>query len=431
MRGLALLAPIALSLAALGRAQDPSEVLTSVREKLLRSIHSIPRYTCTETINREYFYQLKPRALSMTAAPTASCEQLRPQSVDQLPLYATDRLRLEVAVINGAEVFSWPGASKFERYVGDVVEGPFGTGAFGTYLMSIFDNAGAHFAYVGERTAGGRRRFEYAFHVPKEASGFRVTKNHVVTGYGGSFQVDPANCNLVQMVIETDELPPGTGMCRSTTKIRYHRVRIGDGDFLLPLDSQLRMSEPDKGDTNNRATFSNCREYRVESALKLNGDDSANATPEAVSGRTAAAIPPGIHLVLKLVSPIDIRSAAGGDRISAKISKTSDRKHAPAGAIVLGRIILLRHVLTGRPTAEIVIAFDTVELNGARTRLTARPERSTPQVVKAPNGFKSRPVDLHVPPPDAATDEAAFRFPAKANFVLKPGFKSAWITTKP
>lgn len=252
MRGLAL---IVLSMAALARAQDPSEVLTSVREKLLRSIHSIPRYTCIETINREYFYQLKPRTLSMTEAPAASCNQLVPQTVDQLPLVATDRLRLEVAVIDGAEVFSWPGASKFERYVGDVVQGPFGTGAFGTYLMSIFDNPGAHFAYVGERTADGHRRFEYAFHVPKKASGFRVTKNRVVTGYGGSFQVDPANCDLVRMTIETDELPPGTGMCRSTTKISYHRVRIGDGDFVLPLESQLRMSEPDRGETNNRTTF--------------------------------------------------------------------------------------------------------------------------------------------------------------------------------
>jgi hypothetical protein len=428
MRGLAL---IVLSVATLGRAQDPSEILTSVREKLLRSIHSIPRYTCIETIDREYFYQLKPRALSMTEAPAPSCKQLLPQTVDQLPLFSTDRLRLEVAVIDGAEVFSWPGASKFESYIGDVVEGPFGTGAFGTHLMNIFDNSGAHFAYVGERTADGRRMFEYAFHVPKEASGFRVTNSRVVTGYGGSFQVDPANCDLVQMVIETDELPPETGMCRSTTRINYHRVRIGEGDFVLPLESQLRMSQPDKGDTNNRTTFSDCREYRAESTLRLNGDDSANATSQTVGGRTAAEISSGIHLVLELVSPIDIKSAAGGDRILAKISKTSDRKQAPAGAIVSGRIILLRRLLTGMPTAEIVIAFDTIELNGAGTRFTARPDRSAPQAVKAPSGFKSRAVDLGIPPPDAATNEAAFSFPAKANFVLKPGFKSAWITTRP
>jgi hypothetical protein len=143
----------------------------------------------------------------MTEVSAPACKQLLPPTVDQLPLFSTDRLRLEVAVIDGGEVFSWPGASKFERYIGDVVDGPFGTGAFGTHLMNIFDNSGTHFAYIGERTAGGRRMFEYAFRVPKEASGFLVTKNRVVTGYGGSFQVDPANSDLVQMVIETDELP--------------------------------------------------------------------------------------------------------------------------------------------------------------------------------------------------------------------------------
>jgi hypothetical protein len=428
MRAFALLV---LSMAALGHAQDSAEVLTRAREKLLRSIHSIPRYTCKETIDREYFSQLKPPALSMTEAPAPSCKQLMPRTVDQLPLFSTDRLRLEVAVIDGAEVFSWPGASKFERYIGDVVDGPFGTGAFGTHLMNIFDNSGTHFVYVGERTAGGRRMFEYAFHVPKEASGFQVTTNHVVTGYGGSFQVDPADCDLVQMVIETDELPAETGMCLSTTRINYHRVRIGEGDFMLPLESQLRMSQPDKGDTNNRTTFSDCREYRAESTIRLNADDIADATSPTVRGGTPAEVPPGIHLVLELVSPIDLRSAAAGDRISAKISRTSDRKQAPAGAIVSGRIILLRHVLMGMPAAEIVIAFDTIELNGAGTRLTTRPDRAAPPALTAPNGFKPRGVDLDIPPPDAATNVASFSFPAKANFVLKRGFKSAWITTKP
>src|SRR5580704_548741 len=132
MRALALLV---LSTAGLGRAQDSSEVLARAREKLLGSIHSLPRYTCIETIDREYFSQLKPRALSLTEAPAPSCKQLMPRTVDQLPLFLTDRLRLEVAVIDGKEVFSWPGASEFERYVGDVVDGPFGTGAFGTHLV--------------------------------------------------------------------------------------------------------------------------------------------------------------------------------------------------------------------------------------------------------------------------------------------------------
>ena len=179
MRALAL---IVLSMAGLGRAQESSEVLARAREKLLRSIHSLPRYTCIETINREYYSQLKPRALSMTEAPAPSCKQILPGTVDQLPPQSTDRLRLEVAVADGREVFAWPGASKFDtRYIGDVLDGPFGTGAFGTHLVDIFDNSGTHFTYTGETTASGRRMFAYAFRVPKEASGFEVGISRSVT----------------------------------------------------------------------------------------------------------------------------------------------------------------------------------------------------------------------------------------------------------
>jgi hypothetical protein len=429
MRALALLV---LSMAPVGQAQDSSDVLAKAREKLLRSIHNLPRYTCIETIDRAYFSQLKPRVLSMTEAPAPSCKEILPPTVDQLPLLSTDRLRLEVAVVNGAEVFAWPGASKFDtRYIGDVLDGPFGTGAFGNHLVDIFDNSGTRFVYSGESTVGGRRMLAYAFRVPKAASGFRVGRSRAVTGYGGSFELDPANFDLVQMVIETDKLPPETGMCLSTTRITYHPVRIGEGEFVLPLESQLRMSEPDNGDTNNRTTFSDCREYKAESTMRFDTNDTANANPEPVRGSTAAEVPPNIQLELELVSPIDIRSAAAGDRISAKISRTSDKKHAPAGAIVSGRIIVLRHWLDGLPTAQIAIAFDGIELNGVGTRLALRPARNKPQARSVPNGFQPRAVDLDLPPPDAASNGASFTFPAKKDFVLKPGFKSAWITIAP
>ena len=91
----------------------------------------------------------------------------------------------------------------------------------------------------------------------------------------------------------------------------------------------------------NRTTFSNCREYRAESTLRFGEDDIASAKSQTVRGRAAAEVPPGIHLELELVSPVDIKSAAAGDRISAKVSRTSDRKQAPPGTIVSGRIILL------------------------------------------------------------------------------------------
>ena len=85
----------------------------------------------------------------------------------------------------------------------------------------------------------------------------------------------------------------------------------------------------------------------------------------------------------------------------------------------------------GIPTAEIAIAFDRVELNGAGTRLAVRPDRPAPRALSAPNGFKSRAPDLNLPPPDTVAKAAWFSFPAKGDFVLKRGFKSEWITIRP
>jgi hypothetical protein len=190
------------------------------------------------------------------------------------------------------------------------------------------------------------------------------------------------------------------------------------------------MSQPDNGDTNNRTTFSDCREYKAESTISFGGNDAANPDSQPVRAATAAEIPSGIHLELELVSAIDIRSAAAGDRISAKISRTSDRKQAPVGAIVSGRITLLRHELI-LPSAQIAMAFDRIALNRGETRLAARPDRPAPHARSVPNGFQPRGVDLDLPAPGAASNGASFTFPAKTDFVLKPGFKSEWVTIAP
>src|ERR1700730_15645627 len=88
--------------------QTAPDLLTQIRGKMALNLAQVPNYTCTETIERS--------------------EKQSPKQKFQ-PL---DKVRLEVALVGGRELLSWPGAGKFEeRDLGDFVGG--GTTASGDY----------------------------------------------------------------------------------------------------------------------------------------------------------------------------------------------------------------------------------------------------------------------------------------------------------
>src|SRR5581483_7774488 len=93
--------------------------------------------TCVETIQRDRF--------DPVGHPPSSCDALlarREKSGAGAFLKAgiMDRLRLDVALADGREIYSWAGAGKFED--GDIdeliLEGPIGTGPFAAFLLGIF-----------------------------------------------------------------------------------------------------------------------------------------------------------------------------------------------------------------------------------------------------------------------------------------------------
>ena len=122
-------------------AYDPSIVLARVRDAMLQLTDRLPKYTCTQTVNRTYLQAIeKP-------APGATCDQFagdRLRGRRRIQVEATDRLRLDDLLSGGEELFSWAGAGRFDpRPVQEFNgEGPVGTGSFGTFLLDIFGNKG-------------------------------------------------------------------------------------------------------------------------------------------------------------------------------------------------------------------------------------------------------------------------------------------------
>ena len=88
----------------------------------------------------------------------------------------TDRLRLDVAMVNRGEIFSWVGASKFDDAgIEDLVHnGPIATGAFGAYLVVVFQQDTRTFTFEKFTMAEGRSLMEYSFDVAVVQSRYKL-----------------------------------------------------------------------------------------------------------------------------------------------------------------------------------------------------------------------------------------------------------------
>src|ERR1051325_9873887 len=193
-------------------ARDPDDVLAKVRARLSSMTRRVPRYTCLQTVERRYFRHTDHNR------PPASCDQIsgdKKTGRRKLALYATDRLRLDVAVAEGREMVAWVGAGKFDsRSIDELVgEGPTGTGAFGGHLVDVFSNEGVHFQYLGEKPVNGKSVLEYRFTVPLGVSNYRIRGDKGdwhFTAYDGMFQIDGQTLELDRLEIRTDQLPAET-----------------------------------------------------------------------------------------------------------------------------------------------------------------------------------------------------------------------------
>src|SRR5579863_10072228 len=111
-------------------------LLLEARKKVELTLNRIPKYMCTETVDRSTF-QPKPNAIPRLLPPLpgdrkvklpprfVTCDdlaRLRRKSNWTVHKDSSDRLRLDVAVSADREMFSWAGENRFEdRALADLV----------------------------------------------------------------------------------------------------------------------------------------------------------------------------------------------------------------------------------------------------------------------------------------------------------------------
>jgi len=413
---------LAVATAASTADPDVDELFKQARQKVLDNARRMPRYTCVETISRTQYH---PTENSSSCLPAAAERRL---ASARGSMALRDRLRLDVTVADGGEIFSWAGAGKFETHdVGELVgDGTSGSGEFGSFLASVFGAAPDAIRYAGMRN--DLAQFEYNVPVARSNYRYHTTGPGRIIGYHGTFSLDPADGDVRMLVVESDQFVPTDAVCRVQHVMRYSRVKIGDGDFLLPEVSTMDAFYRNGSESMNDTRYSACREYVSESTIRF---DNADAAVGAAASKAALQpLPSRIRLGIGLSKPIDTAIAAAGDSVEGvllrdvidlrlgTVARTNDRVH--------GRILRLQQYMDPSPRWFVTIRFDTIERKGPGG-VSARPivlnpvddgDRSVQPVPgPVPQGVLQRPVGAGV-----------FVFAWHGNMVLDQNFHSEWET---
>ena len=359
-----------------------------------------------------------------------------------------DRLRLDVMVLGVNETFSYTGASAFQSHDKTELVGfsPVGTGDFEGFLNGIFGHEGATFQYLGERKGDGELLAEYSFHVPLERSGYVVrsgTRPHVI-GYSGNFLLNKATASLERLTVFSYALPEDTKLCRLKSQIEYQIVSVGQGRFLLPAGSELRVLYTNGDESATRTEYSNCKKFSAESKLRFDESPSSSDAPEqsganpTLQNAMTSPVPPGLDLEIRFAGPVDSDQIDAGDPIDGALPRAlkdrQGRTWFPKNAVVHGRLVRMREYSVPERCFVLGVRFESVELNGASIPLSiaantdnvqdAEREKSVMQT-----GMSARPKALALNQfEDGRPDVATVLFPGTHHLLLKPGFATHWKT---
>lgn len=329
---------------------NPQLALSSeIRQRMAANLATLPNYTCLETIDRTVRRKAAKKLLFR------------------------DRIHIEVAFIEGGEMFSWPGAASFEPDLRQKLPeaGASGAGAFGGWTRNLFGPSGPSFVRAGECMVEGRRGVGYNFSVPVLSSNyaFEFGSHKAILPYSGSVCVDPDAFEIMLLEIRAEQTPPPVAAMSET--IHYARTRIGAADFLLPQDHELTVTDLEGKENRNLTRFTACREYTTESSISFDTERTAPTVPRAKVEELH--VPAGISLDLKLETPIAFEESAVGDPIAARLNRAvnSPGVSIPKGATVSGRIRGLEQYFEPENYFIVSLEFSSLTFGGKRALFRA------------------------------------------------------------
>jgi len=373
----------AFAIAALMAQPLPREVLLLARTKLHMSdvLTRLPNYTCLETIERSTRSSAKKR------------------------FDLVDALQIEVAVVDGKELFSWPGEREFkERDLREIAPtGAIANGSFALHARTVFMSSRPVIKYRGDEPLNGRNTERFEFEISRVSSGYHIRIGPIegIAGQKGTFWVDRESLDLIRLDVEAVEIPGYLPLSSSTESLYYERARIGESDFLLPKTSELVMVD-DKGNASrNVITFSRCKQYTGESTVSFGDVPDTASAPEI---KQPIALPEGLSLELELLTPVRFGRSAIGAPVEARVRKDAKRKGevlVPKGAMLSGNVAVLDQSELQK-LMRVAIQWREIAFEGRSGLLSARLESggSLGPLAQTRYGFPPQNAGQMLPHPD-------------------------------
>jgi hypothetical protein len=350
VRGPALLCVTLVSLAAQSDVTPAVVQLSRIKQQMAEHLSHIANFTCLETIRRS-----------------------RSDRFGQM--LKSDTLRLEVAFVDGKELFSRHGADKFEdRGIGELVAGgAIESGLFASLARGVFLQKWPTYRYAGEEVLRGRRAVRYNYEVPLLGSGYELNigGERALVGFSGSFWADAETLQVMRLSVNADDIPFRLRIVKAVQSIDYDRVRLNETDFLLPERAEMDLEELSGGKSRNQTEFSHWLRYVGESTLVFDDSTSKGAAAEESKLR----LPAGLVLVTRLETEIGSDRALVGDRITATVEQDARSKQkliVPAGATLEGRIRAIEKTADASGNSTLTLEFSELQIAGRRIRFFAR-----------------------------------------------------------
>lgn len=369
-------------------AQLPAQVeipahilaLSRIEARMQSSLQQVPNYTCTQTIERTRLAQAAIRRLEKKLERRGETRA----AVD-FPVESSDSIEVELAYVDGREMYSWPGAESFEEkpLAAMVGFGNLTTGVFAATAHNLFVAKAARLEPVGHDVIDGRSLLRFDFQVGLFRSGFFVrdsTGREAQVSYSGSIWADPETNDLVRIETHAEDIPPYLEIASTMSRIDYQRVELSGSSFLLPKRAHEVTRLRSGAENHNRTEFTNCRRFGASSEISYGGDDSVDEAKGAAEWNEIE-LPEGVRLAIRLTSEIDLDQAKIGDQVEGALEADARRQGdvlAPEGARVLGRIRRLERYSEPAPYYTLGVDFSELRFGETRAAFVAEMTQASP-----------------------------------------------------
>ena len=282
-----------------------------------------------------------------------------------------DLVRLEVALVNGRELFAWPGSRSFEdtEIIDMVKGGAIGNGNFALHAKSVFQSNTPRFTLCGRANPRGwTQNIAMGLRCAPDAQRIHACEQGGARGDCWIPRFVLGGCDhvwtLVRLEVYADDIPPKLRIASAADAVEYHRVQLGEEAFLLPRKSELSMTgserrrEPEPHYIHRMPAICGRIDDPFRRSATRRAQVAKKQNERSNSGRRCCwnveLETPVTEASLPLVIPITA--------ILKRSVKLGSGLVAPKGALLHGRITHLRRQQTSRP--EWVIGMTFPKWNG-------------------------------------------------------------------